>query len=151
MKITAGNAINLKTNLDNFAQRQVPFALVITKNIKKLEKIVADFEEKKDAALHKYAILDEAGNFIPATKEDGTKYENPQTIDQIELSDRDALVKTISELENTEYDVDFETIDTEKLYYDSKIGEKMKVADFIDANMEPALIMYLAQFEIIAL
>lgn len=151
MKITASMAINLKANLENFSAKQVPFALTITKNLKKVEKLVEDFDEKRQNLINEYAVLDESGNFIPETKDDGTKYENPQTLNEIEVSDRNELVKKIGELETAEYDVEFEQIDTEKLYYNSKAGEKMKVLDFIDTNLEPALIMYLNSFEIIKL
>lgn len=151
MKITAGAAINLKANLENFAQKQVPFALVLTKNLKKVEKIVEDFDTARQDLINEYAIFDEKGQFIPATKEDGTKYENPQTLNEIEVNNREELLEKIRELEVKEYEVEFDAIDTEKIYYDSKVGEKMKVSDFIDANLEPALIIYLNQFEIIKL
>ena len=61
------------------------------------------------------------------------------------------MMEKIAELEKEEVESEFVKIDMKKVYFDSKLGEKRTVADFIEETLEPALIMYLSKFEIIEL
>lgn len=146
MKITKLEAFYLKQNLDSFTQKQVPFSFAIVKNVKILEPIVTEFSAKQQDLINEYALHDENGKFIPIEGK-----ENPNTISDIKIENREEMMEKIAELEKEEVESEFVKIDMKKVYFDSKLGEKRTVADFIEETLEPALIMYLSKFEIIEL
>jgi len=143
--------LNLSNVLKHFADQKVPFSIILTKNSKKVDEIIKEYDEKRLDIINKFAVLDENGSFIGVEQADGTRKENPQTLDDIEIEDREGLVKALNDLDREQVDFTVEKIDLTKTYFDSEMKEKRTVEDFVNTNIEASVLNIMIELGLIEL
>src|SRR3972149_11271554 len=104
MDKTYNEIIGLSNTLGGMSREKHPFSIALGKNIKAIDKVVADYNEKRMVIIDKYVKRDEEGNALGVLKpvnidlKEGEeqkmeRVKNPQRIDETEWSDRESFEK----------------------------------------------------------
>lgn len=99
----------------------------------------------------RFAKTDEEGKLLGVmkqTKDDEGKVidkrvENPQVIDDIEWSDKDAFMEELNKLNDAEVEVTLEGVPVSKKFYHMQHGREFTIEEYLNSSMEPGMILYL--------
>lgn len=153
--------IGLNNTVAGMSRESWPFNLTIAENIRTLDALTLTYNEKRQVIIDKYAMRDETGAYLgvlrplpqkpaqegePAQEIVTERVKNPKRMDEIEWSDRDALNRELTELNDSVVELSLVPVDLEKKYFDRKAERVMTIGEYVDANMESGLIIYLSDF-----
>ena len=141
--------MQLSNVLYSFSNKKVPFALTVSKNIKSVNDGIEKYNENRLAIIDKFALKTDQGDYLGIVKPEptdgsefvvGERYIKPTNLNEIEIDNRDEMIKQIIELDNTLINVEIITLDLDKKYFDTTINSLSTIGDFIDTNIEANLI-----------
>ena len=158
MQKTYNDVIGLNNTLANMSRERWPFGVVLAKNIKYMDKVVIEYNAKREEIVDKYAKRDEGGKilgimrdvpgFVP--KEGETipqeRVKDPKRIDETEWNDRASFDKELFELNAQSIELDLIPVDVNSVYYSMQANRDMTIRQYLDANTEPGLMLYLNEF-----
>lgn len=131
MKIKNITIFNSMQGLREISEKEMPYkaTLKISKNIKKLEEILNDYQEEYNKLIDAYYEKDENGNFVPVEGQQGFYKIKTETAQEFQEK-----MQTLNEFEN---DVDLYLIDPNELE-DIKISPKvlMQIEYMIDDTVD---------------
>ncbi len=149
MEIKNTTLLQLSNVLYSFSNKKVPFALTVSKNIKSVNDGIEKYNENRLAIIDKFALKTDQGDYLGIVKPEptdgsefvvGERYIKPTNLNEIEIDNRDEMIKQIIELDNTLINVEIITLDLDKKYFDTTINSLSTIGDFIDTNIEANLI-----------
>lgn len=155
MEKTYNEIIGFNNTLAGMSRERWPFGVTLAKNIKMMDKIIADYNEKRQAVIDQFVKRDEEGNILgvmrPAQVKDGEeprmeRVKNPTRIDETEWIDRAAFDKALAELNESKVNLELIQVDVNTAYFNLQANRDMTFGQYLDANTEPGLIIYLNDF-----
>ena len=159
MQKTHNDIISLNGTLAGMSRERWPFGTILAKNIKIMDKVIMDYNEKRQAIIDKYVMRDEAGEilgvFRPVNPDQVLKegeermverIKNPRRIDETEWTDREAFDKELAELNESMTELELVPVDLNTVFFNMQANRDMKISEFIDANMEPSLMLFLSDY-----
>ena len=156
MEKTYNDAIGFNNTLAGMARERWPFGISLAKDIKIMDKLIIAYNELREAVVNKYAKRNEDGEILgiwrdlPAKEGEEPKKERvvkPTRIDETEWTDKAAFEKELTELNAQKVDFVLSPVDVNTVYYNQHANKEMTILQYIDANMEPSLVLYLSDFE----
>ena len=155
MEKTYNEIIGFNNTLAGMSRERWPFGVTLAKNIKMMDKVIADYNEKRQAVIDKFVKRDEDGNIlgvmrpVPGKEGEETRMErikNPTRIDETEWVDREGFDKELAALNESKITVDLVQVDVNTVYFNLQANRDMTFGQYLDANTEPGLIIYLNDF-----
>lgn len=155
MQKTYNDIISLNNTLAGMARERWPFGITLAKNIKLMDKIVLDYNEKRQAIIDKYVKRDEDGEILGVLRDvpvgEGEeprkeRVKNPRRIDETEWNDFEGFNKELTELNTVLTEIELAPVDVDTIYFSIQANRDMTIRQYIDANAEPSLMLYLADF-----
>ena len=155
MEKTYNEVIGLSNTLGGMSRDKHPFSITLGKNIKVIDKVVADYNELRMAIIDKYVKRDEKGDALGVMKAvdvaEGEeprmeRVKNPQRIDETEWSDRDAFEKELAELNVQKVSFELTPVDASTVYLNLQVNKELTIRQYLDSNMEPGLLLYLNEY-----
>ena len=155
MEKTYNEVIGLSNTLGGMSRDKHPFSITLGKNIKVIDKVVADYNELRMAIIDKYVKRDEKGDALGVMKAvdvaEGEeprmeRVKNPQRIDETEWSDRDAFEKELGELNMQKISFELTPVDASTVYLNLQVNKELTIRQYLDSNMEPGLLLYLNEY-----
>ena len=149
------DVISLNNTLAGMSRDRWPFGVTLAKNIKLMDKLITEYNEKREEIINKYAKRDDAGALLgilravevaegeePRTE----RVQNPTRIDETEWTDRATFDAEVFELNKQEVEIELSPVDVATTYYNMQANRDMTILQFVDANMEPSLVLYLSDY-----
>ena len=155
MEKTYNDIIGLNNTLAGMSRERWPFGITLAKNIKLMDKIVLAYNDKRQAAIDQFVKRDENGEILGVLRDVPVKegeqprqerIKNPRRIDETEWSDREGFDKALAELNGEKVNLELIPVDVNAVYFNVQANRDMTVQQYIDANMEPSLMLYLMDF-----
>lgn len=155
MQKTYNEIIGLNNTLAGMSRERWPFGMTLAKNIKIMDKIVLEYNEKRQAIIDKYAKRDDAGEILGILKDVQVKegeeprqerVKKPQRIDETEWTDREAFDKEIFELNQQKCELGLIEVDVKTVYFNMQANRDMTISQYLDTNAEPSLVLYLDDY-----
>ena len=152
---TYNEIIGLNNTLAGMARDRWPFGITLAKNIKIMDKIVLDYNEKRQAVIDEYAKRDDEGNIlgimqdVPVKEGEEPRQERikqPRRIDETEWTDRASFEAKLDELNKQSVELELMPVDVNTTFFSNQANRDMTVAQHLDANAEPSLVLYLEEY-----
>jgi len=131
--------VELDAVISSFSGKKVPFSMSIAKNAKIVKSYIDAYNEDRLAIINKFAMTTSDGSYL-GVERDGVRVQEPNNLNDIMFTDRDALMVELVALDNARIGVCLSVIDINKEYFDSSALKMMTISEFIDANIEPNLV-----------
>ena len=147
--------IGLNNALAGMARERWPFGITLAKNIKIMDQVILDYNEKRQAIIDQFVKRDQEGNIlgvlrdVPVKDGEEPKQErvvNPRRIDDTEWTDRDGFNAALEALNAESIEVELSPVDVNQVYFNMQAGRDMTVAQYLDSNAETSLVLYLNEF-----
>lgn len=155
MQKTYNDIIGLNNTMAGMSRERWPFGMILAKNIKIMDKIIMEYNEKREKVIDLYAKRDEEGKILgvlrPLPAAEGVepimeRVKEPTRIDDTEWTDRAALDGALAELNKQMTEIELIPVDVETPYFNMQANRDMKISQYLDANMEPSLVLYLEDY-----
>lgn len=159
MQKTYNEIISLNGTLAGMSRDRWPFGIILAKDIKIMDKVIMEYNEKRQAIIDKYVMRDEAGEilgvFRPVNPDQELKegeehiverIKNPRRIDETEWIDRAAFEKELAELNEQNAELELVPVDLDTVFFNMQANRDMKIREFVDSNMEPSLVLFLSDY-----
>lgn len=143
MEIKNSTLLQLSNVLYSFSNKKVPFSLTISKNIKAVNAKIEEYNEKRIAIIDEFALKTDDGDYLGIVNpesETGERFIKPTNLNEIEIDNREEMIKQIIDLDNTIISVEIITLDLDKKYFDTTINSVSTIGEFVDTNVEANLI-----------
>ena len=147
--------IGLNNALAGMSRERWPFGIILAKNIKMMDRIILEYNDKRQAVIDKYVKRDEAGQIMGVMRDVQVKegeeprqerVKNPSRIDDTEWLDRAAFDKELLELNAQSIEIELAPVDANTVYFNSRANRDMTISQYLDSNAEPSLVLYLSEF-----
>jgi hypothetical protein len=159
MQKTYNEIISLNGTLAGMSRDRWPFGIILAKDIKIMDKVIMEYNEKRQAIIDKYVMRDEAGEILGVRRPVQPEHElaegetvqmervkNPRRIDETEWIDRAAFEKELAELNEQNAELELVPVDLDTVFFNMQANRDMKIREFIDSNMEPSLVLFLSDY-----
>jgi hypothetical protein len=155
MEKTYNEIIGFNNTLAGMSRERWPFGVTLAKNIKLMDKIIADYNEKRQAVIDQFVKRDENGEILGVMLDvkvsEGEeprqeRVKNPTRIDETEWIDREAFDKAVADLNSTKINLELIQVDANQVYFNLQANRDMTIAQYLDSNAEPGLMIYLSEF-----
>lgn len=159
MQKTYNEIISLNGTLAGMSRDRWPFGIILAKDIKIMDKVIMEYNEKRQAIIDKYVMRDEAGEILGVMRPVQSEHElaegetvqmervkNPRRIDETEWIDRAAFEKELAELNEQNAELELVPVDLDTVFFNMQANRDMKIREFIDSNMEPSLVLFLSDY-----
>jgi hypothetical protein len=159
MQKTYNEIISLNGTLAGMSRDRWPFGIILAKDIKIMDKVIMEYNEKRQAIIDKYVMRDEAGEILGVMRPVQPEHElaegetvqmervkNPRRIDETEWIDRAAFEKELAELNEQNAELELVPVDLDTVFFNMQANRDMKIREFIDSNMEPSLVLFLSDY-----
>lgn len=159
MQKTYNEIISLNGTFAGMSRDRWPFGIILAKDIKIMDKVIMEYNEKRQAIIDKYVMRDEAGEilgvFRPVNPDQELKegeeqmverIKNPRRIDETEWIDRAAFEKELAELNEQNAELELVPVDLDTVFFNMQANRDMKIREFVDSNMEPSLVLFLSDY-----
>lgn len=155
MEKNYNDVIGLNNTLAGMSRDRWPFGISLAANIRMMDKIINEYNDKRQVIIDKFVKRDENGEILGIMRDVPVKegeaqiqerIKNPRRIDETEWTDREGFDKALAELNKETVKIELTPVDVDTIYFNMQANKDMTIRQFIDANMEPSLVLYLLDF-----